>query len=56
MQAKRGRNIERYGQKYEEASVRNSEYISDWIYSLNNLRFEVNTDSYLALVGGLAHL
>ncbi len=52
MQAKRGRNIERYGQKYEEAS-RKFEYINEWIYSLNNLRFEANTDSYLTLVGAL---
>ena len=40
MQAKRGRNIERYGQKYEEASQK-FEYINDWIYSLNNMRFEI---------------
>ena len=52
MQAKRGRNIERYGQKYEEASQK-FEYINDWIYSLNNMRFEINTDSYLTLVGSL---
>ena len=55
MQAKRGRNIERYGQKYEEASVK-FRNISDWIYSLNNLQFEVNTESYLGLGGGFAHL
>ena len=52
MQAKRGRNIERYGQKYEEASVK-FRNISDWIYSLNNLQFEVNTESYLGLVEAL---
>ena len=52
MQAKRGRNIERYGQRYEEAELK-FEYINEWIYSLNNLRFEANTESYRTLVSAL---
>lgn len=55
MQAKRGRNIERYGQKFEEASQK-FEDISEWIYSLNNLQFQANTESYLTLVGALRTL
>ena len=52
MQAKRGRNIERNGQRYEEAEVK-FEYINEWMYSLNNLRFEANTESYRTLVSAL---
>lgn len=52
MQAKRGRNIERYAKRYEEASQK-FQYINQWIYSLNTLSFEENTESYLTLVGAL---
>lgn len=51
-QAKRGRNIEKYRVKYEEA-VQRFEYINTHIYSLNNQRFKVNTDSYEALARSL---
>ena len=47
-QAKRGRNIEKYRLKYEEA-VERFGYINTYIYSLNNRRFKTNTDSYEAL-------
>ncbi len=44
-QAKRGRNIEKYRLRYEEA-VERFEYINTYIYSLNNRRFKTNTNSY----------
>ncbi len=43
--AKRGRNVERYRSHYEEATKLYS-YINTYIYSLNNERFKDNTESY----------
>lgn len=52
-QAKRGRNIEKYRLRYEEA-VERFEYINTYIYSLNNRRFKTNTNSYEALARALS--
>ncbi len=43
--AKRGRNVEKYRTRYEEAT-RLYGYINNYIYSLNNERFMDNTESY----------
>ena len=43
--AKRGRNVEKYRSHYEEATKLYS-YINTYIYSLNNERFKDNTESY----------
>lgn len=45
MQAKRGRNIQKYKQYYEEASNRFS-YINTYINSLNNQQFKNNSSNY----------
>jgi len=50
--AKRGRNIEKYRLKYEEAA-RSFAYIHTYISSLNNRRFKLNTDSYELLIKSL---
>ena len=43
--AKRGRNVEKYRSRYEEATKLYG-YINNYIYSLNNERFKDNTESY----------
>ena len=49
VQAKRGRNIEEYRELYEEAGkVR--DYIGTYVYELNALRFEQNSQSYQRLL------
>ena len=45
IQAKRGRNVERYKAAFEEES-RNYQYIKYAVYNLNNLRFQANSDNY----------
>jgi len=45
VEAKRGRNVERYKLLYEETEVMYS-YLNAYIYSLNNTRFENNTIQY----------
>lgn len=49
VQAKRGRNVERYGQLYEEAE-RSYEAIREFIYSLNNEQFRTNSVVYQQLM------
>lgn len=49
VQAKRGRNVERYGQLYEEATS-SCEEIREFIYSLNNERFRTNSITYQQLM------
>ena len=49
VQAKRGRNVEKYRSKYEEASNVFS-VIDTFVYSLNNQQFESNSMNYEALV------
>ena len=43
--AKRGRNVEKYRTRYEEAT-RLYGYINTYIYSLNNEQFKENTENY----------
>lgn len=48
VEAKRGRNVEKYNMRYENAT-RMYEYINTYIYSLNNKQFKANSGSYEAL-------
>lgn len=50
--AKRGRNIVRYKEYYEDASEM-YEYINSYIYSLNNRQFQSNSDNYEILFSSL---
>lgn len=45
VQAKRGRNIEKYKSSYEK-ELQLYEYINSYIYKLNNLRFRTNSANY----------
>jgi len=49
LQAKRGRNIEKYRQGYEQADQLFG-YINEYIYTLNNLQFKINSDNYQVLL------
>lgn len=53
--AKRGRNIEKYKQRYDNASSLYS-YISTYIYSLNNEQFKDNSINYTALSASIRSL
>ncbi len=55
IQAKRGRNIEKYKEKFEEASEMYS-FIDANIYSLNNEQFVKNSNNYYALLESLKYL
>ncbi len=48
IEAKRGRNVEKYSDRHEEASELYS-YINTYIYSLNNELFKNNSESYSTL-------
>lgn len=48
VEAKRGRNVEKYNEGYENATEL-YEYISTYIYSLNNEQFKSNSFTYEAL-------
>lgn len=52
IQAKRGRNVEKYGKLYEEASML-YEKINTFIYSLNNEQFQDNSKDYQQLMNSL---
>ena len=45
VEAKRGRNVERYKEIYEQSEHIN-EYINTYLYSLNNIQFKSNTTNY----------
>ena len=47
--AKRGRNVEKYRTRYEEAT-RLYGYINTYIYSLNNEQFKENSENYREMV------
>lgn len=49
IEAKRGRNVEKYRSHYEEASKLYG-YISTYIYSLNNEQFKENSENYREMV------
>jgi sensor histidine kinase YesM len=55
IQAKRGRNIERYSDYYE-TSVDIYDYLNTYIYSLNNEQFRANSDNFQVLVNSLHYL
>ncbi len=49
VQAKRGRNVERYRTAYED-QTQLYRYIESYMYKLNNLRFRTNSDNYQVLL------
>lgn len=52
IQAKRGRNVERYKAAFAEESEK-YQYIQYAIYNLNNLRFQTNSDNYQIMLRSL---
>lgn len=48
IEAKRGRNVEKYRLHYEKATQL-YQYINTYIYSLNNEQFKQNSENYIAL-------
>ena len=52
VQAKRGRNIEKYKASYEK-ELQLYEYINSYIYKLNNLRFRMNSSNYQILLSSM---
>ena len=52
VQAKRGRNVEKYKTSYESESEL-YEYINSYIYRLNNLRFKTNSANYQLLLSAM---
>ena len=52
IQAKRGRNVERYSELFDEATVLYEE-IHTYIYSLNNEQFKDNSETYQILMDSL---
>lgn len=48
IEAKRGRNVEKYRVRYENATQM-YEYINTYIYSLNNEQFRSNSENYSRL-------
>ena len=55
IEAKRGRNVERYKEMYDSAAKLYS-YIKTYITSLNGYRFRGNTESYRVLSSSLGYL
>lgn len=55
IQAKRGRNVEKYKSSYEETELICQD-IQNCIYSLNNERFKANTDNYSILLTSLRYM
>lgn len=55
VQAKRGRNTEKYKERYE-ASQQMYTYIKDYLTSLNNLQFKYNSHEYLVLQESIKYL
>lgn len=49
VQAKRGRNVEKYKSLYED-ETQLYEYINSYMYQLNNLRFHLNSQNYQVLL------
>lgn len=52
VQAKRGRNVERYKEAYEN-QTRIFQYINSYIYRLNNLQFRQNSSNYQILLSSM---
>jgi len=55
VQAKRGRNVEKYKKNYDQASDLFA-YINTYINSLNNEQFKYNSDNYKVLLISLGYL
>lgn len=55
IQAKRGRNVEKYGKLYENAQSLYEE-IHTFVYSLNNAQFKDNSRSYQVLLDSLGYM
>ena len=55
VQAKRGRNVERYKNYYDEATVIYGD-IQNCIYALNNEQFKNNSSSYMILLSSLRYM
>lgn len=55
IQAKRGRNVEKYGKLYEDANLLYEE-IHTFIYSLNNEQFKDNSRTYQVLMRSLRYM
>ena len=55
VQAKRGRNVERYKTSYEQ-ETQLYEYINSYIYRLNNLSFRKNSANYQILLSSMSIL
>ncbi len=55
VQAKRGRNVEKYRSNFEEAQVMYAD-LQNCIYFLNNEQFKVNTDNYYILLSSLRYM
>ena len=55
IQAKRGRNTERYKASYEE-EFQNYQYIRTAIDRLNNLQFQNNSDNYMIMLDALRYM
>ncbi|MCR4756157.1 MAG: histidine kinase [Lachnospiraceae bacterium] len=55
VQAKRGRNVEKYRTGFEEAQVMYAD-LQNCIYFLNNEQFKVNTDNYYILLSSLRYM
>lgn len=55
IEAKRGRNVEKYKRYYEEATQLHR-YLEDYVSSLNNERFRLNTESYTVISSSVRYL
>ncbi|MBR5361489.1 MAG: histidine kinase [Lachnospiraceae bacterium] len=55
VQAKRGRNVEKYRSGFEEAQIMYAD-LQNCIYFLNNEQFKVNTDNYYLLLSSLRYM
>lgn len=55
VQAKRGRNVEKYRTGFEEAQIMYAD-LQNCIYFLNNEQFKVNTDNYYILLSSLRYM
>ena len=55
VQAKRGRNVEKYRSGFEDAQIMYAD-LQNCIYFLNNEQFKVNTDNYYVLLSSLRYM
>lgn len=55
IQDKRGQNVEKYKQRFEDAEDVFG-HIQDYIYTLNNMQFQINSDNYSVLLTSLQYL